>query len=82
MGLIQAPDWDELKDKGYDMDDWIGRDGVELAFEQYLKGTDGRRVVSTNANGKITGEYYSEEPEPGNTVELTIDLKRGTDPEN
>ena len=75
VGLIQAPDWDELKDKGYDMDDWIGRDGVELAFEQYLKGTDGRRVVSTNANGKITGEYYSEEPEPGNTVELTIDLK-------
>lgn len=75
VGLIQAEDWAELKDKGYDMDDWIGRDGVELAFEQYLKGTDGRRVVSTNANGKITGEYYSEEPEPGNTVELTIDLK-------
>lgn len=75
VGLIQAEDWVDLKDKGYDMDDWIGRDGVELAFEQYLKGTDGRRVVSTNADGKITGEYYSEEPEPGNTVELTIDLK-------
>ena len=27
-----------------------------------------------NEGGKITGEYYSKEPVPGNTVELTIDL--------
>ena len=75
VGRIQAEDWDELKGKGYDMDDWIGRDGVESAFEEYLKGTDGRRVVSSNSEGKITGEFYSVEPQPGSTVELTIDLK-------
>ena len=27
-----------------------------------------------NEEGKITGEDYSTEPVPGNTVELTIDL--------
>lgn len=59
----------------YNMDDWVGKGGVELAFESYLKGTDGRRVVSTNSEGKITGEYYSVEPQPGSTVELTIDLE-------
>ena len=75
VGRLYAEDYAELKDQGYDMDDWIGRDGVELAFEEYLKGKDGRRVVSSNSDGKITGEYYSEEPEPGSTVELTIDLK-------
>ena len=75
VGRIQAEDWDDLKGKGYDMDDWIGRDGVESAFEEYLKGTDGRRVVSSNSEGKITGEFYSVEPQPGSTVELTIDLK-------
>lgn len=64
----------ELKEQDYNMDDWIGRDGVELAFEQYLKGTDGYRVVSSNTEGKITGEYYSKEPEPGDIVELTIDI--------
>lgn len=74
VGRMQKEDWEELKDQGYDMNDWIGRDGVEQAFEEYLKGTDGRRVVSTNKDGKVTGEYYSKEPEPGNTVELTIDL--------
>lgn len=58
----------------YSMDDWVGKGGVELAFEEYLKGTDGTRIVSTNSDGKITGEYYYEDPEPGSTVELTIDL--------
>lgn len=66
---------DDLKERGYRMDDTIGLSGAEAAFEEYLKGTDGKRVVSTNADGKITGEYYSIEPQPGNTVELTIDLK-------
>ena len=52
----------------------MGKSGVEAAFESYLKGSDGVRVVSMNEEGKITGEYYSTEPVPGNTVELTIDL--------
>lgn len=67
-------DYPSLKKKGYDYDDLIGKVGAELAFEDYLKGQDGRRVVATNDEGKITGEYYSTEPVPGNTVELTIDL--------
>lgn len=59
----------------YQWDDLVGKSGAELAFESYLKGTDGRRVVSTNADGKVTGEFYSTEPQPGGTVELTIDLE-------
>jgi len=75
VGRLEAEDWAELKDKGYAMDDWIGREGVEQAFESYLKGTDGRRIVSSNSEGKVMDEYYSEAPQPGSTVELTIDLK-------
>ncbi len=71
---IWAEEYDALKELGYDGNDRIGRFGVEAAFEQYLRGTDGKRIVSTNANGKITGEYYEKAPQPGNTVELTIDL--------
>ena len=63
-----------LKEKDYDYDDLVGKEGAELAFEDYLRGKDGRRMVATNNEGKITGEYYSTEPVPGNTVELTIDL--------
>ena len=66
---------EEYKDLGYDYNDLIGRAGVEAAFENYLKGKDGERKVSLNDNGKVTGEFYSTEPEPGAIVELTIDLE-------
>ena len=63
----------ELKDAGYAMNDSIGLFGAESAFESYLRGTNGRRVVSFNDQGKVTGETYSVEPVPGGTVSLTID---------
>ena len=76
VGPIYAEDdLEALRAKGYNGDDTIGRSGAEAAFEDYLRGTDGRRVVSVNSDGKITGEYYTRSPKPGNNVELTIDLK-------
>lgn len=74
VGTIWREEYLELKEQGYGYNDRIGRTGAEAAFETYLKGKDGRRIVSTNADGKITGQYYEKEPQPGNTVELTIDL--------
>lgn len=74
VGRIFEEDYAKLKEKGYAMDDLVGKSGVESAFEEYLRGTDGTRVVSTNSDGKITSELYSKEPKPGDTVELTIDL--------
>ena len=58
----------------YAADDTVGKSGVELAFESYLKGIDGERLITTNEEGKITGELYSVEPQPGGTVALTIDI--------
>jgi len=58
----------------YNGEDWIGKSGVELAFENYLRGTDGKRLISSNSEGKITSEIYTTEPKPGNTVALTLDL--------
>ena len=56
------------------MDALVGKDGVEKAFEQYLHGKDGTRLITTNSEGKTTGELYTKDPEPGNTVALTIDI--------
>ena len=64
----------EWKDQGYAFNDSVGRSGAEAAFESWLKGTDGKLLISTNSEGKITGREYTVEPVPGNTVELTIDL--------
>ncbi len=72
-GSIQ--DWDDYKDKdGYTLASTVGISGVENAFEDYLHGSDGKRLVTLNESGKITGELYSVEPKPGSTVALTIDI--------
>ena len=71
---IYEEDWDEYKDKGYSMDALVGESGAEKAFEAYLRGSDGTRIITTDENGKITGELYTKEPQPGNTVALTLDI--------
>ena len=71
---IPAEQWADYKAQGYAMNDLVGRDGAEAAFEQYLRGTDGRRLVTLNDSGKVIDELYSAEPQPGGTVALTIDI--------
>ena len=61
-------------DKGYSMNDLVGKAGVEKAFESYLRGRDGKRLITTDENGKLTGELYTREPQPGGTVALTLDI--------
>lgn len=68
-------------DKGYSMNDLVGKDGVEKAFESYLRGTDGRRLITTDETGKITGGLYTREPQPGGTVALTLDIDLQADVE-
>ena len=68
-------------DKGYSMNDLVGKDGVEKAFEEYLRSTDGRRLITTDEDGKLTGELYTREPQPGGTVALTLDIDLQADVE-
>ncbi|MCR5522697.1 MAG: hypothetical protein K6F64_03540 [Clostridia bacterium] len=70
-GIISAEEYAEKKDEGYGMTDYLGKSGVELAMEYYLKGTDGEKTVYTDANGKKTVEV-TKKPEQGNSVILTI----------
>lgn len=72
VGAIDADEYAEKKSEGYGMTDLIGKSGIELAMEKYLKGTDGEETIYTDANGNRTTEITTE-PVPGNTVVLTID---------
>lgn len=82
VGAIWQEEWysDEdtgyvgYADRGYSMNDLVGKDGVEKAFEDYLRGKDGTRLITTDENGKITGELFTSEPQPGGTVALTLDI--------
>ncbi|RCX17467.1 peptidoglycan glycosyltransferase [Anaerobacterium chartisolvens] len=72
---INDEEYKRLKDKGYAMNELIGKSGVELAAEEYLRGKDGQRRVEVDTEGRFTEELNSRPAVPGNNVILTIDMK-------
>ncbi|HPK65441.1 MAG TPA: penicillin-binding protein 2 [Thermoanaerobaculia bacterium] len=55
--------------------DWIGRRGIERAFDAQLRGQDGERVVVVDSRGQLVDEYRRELGRPGEPLTLTIDLE-------
>ena len=74
VGEIRKEDWEYYKELGYDMNDTVGLDGCEAAFESYLHGEDGVRVVIEDKSGRIIDSYVEKEPVAGNDVYLTVDI--------
>ena len=72
LGLISAEEYAEKSDE-YDINDLIGRDGIQYMFEKYLRGEDGIRQIDMSVDGEVTGEYISKEAVEGCDVVLTID---------
>lgn len=70
-GPIDAEEYAVLKDKGYAMDDIVGKSGIEKVFESYLKGTNGIKTVKTNSDG--TQETIITGLKNGDNIVLTID---------
>lgn len=73
-GPIYAEDWEELKKKGYSYSDYVGKSGIEAAFEDKLRGTDGVKKVLTDSKGNAKEVVIEQEAKAGNTVMLSIDL--------
>lgn len=70
---VSEKDLAEHADEGYNMNDIIGKSGIESAAEGYLRGTNGYRRIEIDDNGKT--KTISEEPvKPGSDVVLTIDM--------
>ena len=82
VGKITAEKWkvtDEngqvtypLRDKGYNMNDVMGISGLESAYEDELRGKDGVETITRNSDGVIVNTQLTTVPEPGHTVQLTI----------
>jgi len=62
-------------ERGYPMDAVIGLDGVENAFEEYLRGTDGEMKITEDSYGNILSAEVTKEPSAGHDVFLTIDIE-------
>ena len=76
LGYVGKIDNDEYKNnEGYELDDYIGKTGIEYVCEKYLKGIDGIKQTDMSIDGTTTGEYITKEAVAGSDVYLTIDAK-------
>lgn len=72
-GPIYQEEYSALKEKGYALNDTVGKAGIELQFEDTLRGRPGRRKITMNAEGDVIDAVTEVEPVPGNSIVLTID---------
>ncbi len=68
-------DWSEEEQGNYRGTEYIGKLGVEQSFEKQLHGTTGVEQVETSAGGRAVRKLASHPATPGNTVQLSIDIK-------
>ena len=76
LGYTSTISEKELAEYGsniYEPIDVVGKSGVELEYEKFLKGINGREEVEVDARGKLIKIIGDVEPKAGNTVHLSVD---------
>jgi len=75
-GIISGEEYESLT--GYSRNDYIGKQGAEKAFEDILRGTDGRRATEKYTSSGMRKFTKDIAPEKGKNVILTIDINLQT----
>ena len=76
VGYVQTINAEELEEnegKGYNTNSLIGKSGLEKAYEDTLKGTDGTDIYIEDENGNKIRDLATQEKKDGQDVKLTID---------
>lgn len=72
-GPIKAEQWPTARRRGLAMDAVIGQSGLEAAYDDLLRGQDGRVLVNTGFDGAVRRTVPLREAAPGATLVLTVD---------
>ncbi len=75
MAELSPDKFEVMKKEGYALGDMAGVSGVEKNYESELRGVRGRRMVIRDNIGQIKKTLNVEEPEIGESLVLTIDIK-------
>ena len=75
LGKISRKEINALRDYGYKTIDLLGRGGLELYYDDYLKGEDGGIQTEVDSRGRELRVLGIREPEKGRDITLTIDLE-------
>lgn len=73
VGAISAEEYAVMKNDNYGMNDTVGKDGIEKAMENNLRGIKGEKAITTEYDGNISTQY-TKEPVQGDTVVLTLNM--------
>jgi penicillin-binding protein 2 len=71
LGYVSSPAKDTLGN--YWQDTFLGKDGVEKAYNKELTGTNGGRITEVDVKGMIQSENVVSVPKPGEDLKLSID---------
>lgn len=74
VGRISAEEYAALRDDGYQLNDRIGKTGVELTYESALRGSPGYDLVEIDASGREIRTLRSVPPRPAGNAVLSLDL--------
>ena len=74
VGPVDESEYPELRSKGYQLNDRVGKSGVEVTYESILRGVVGRKQVEIDASGREMRTLDATPARPGLSLVLTIDL--------
>ncbi len=72
-GVISEKELADREKEQYDINDFIGKSGIELSYEKYLRGTNGNTQVEVDASGRPIKVLGNVDPQPGGIAQLSID---------
>ncbi len=81
IGYVQAINSEELEKnegKGYNTNSMIGKSGLELSYEDTLRGIDGTEIYIVDENNNKKSEIIKQDKKDGQDVKLTIDSELQT----
>ena len=74
-GPITAEQWPAARENGLAMDSIIGQSGLEAAYDDLLRGQDGRLLINTGFDGAVRATIQKSTATPGSTLVLTLDAE-------
>lgn len=72
-GKISEKEFEKNKEKGYFLNDYIGKSGLEKEYENILRGKDGEKKVEVDALGKEKKIISQSDSKSGSSLLLSID---------
>ena len=75
VGPLDAADYEELAQSGYQFSDRVGKTGIEATYETALRGTPGSRQVEADASGRELSIIEEESAKAGGNLMLSIDIE-------